>query len=101
LQYRTPITDLSDSAFLAWQKCEISAVFELFPNALSPNSREFGVCFGVVQRRCCFLGSYEVFWSDFLPMRCFCVKIDDPFAVDSRVHFCSMVQASLVGLKIK
>jgi hypothetical protein len=23
------------------------------------------------QGRCCFLGSYEVFWSDFLPMRCF------------------------------
>jgi hypothetical protein len=65
------------------------------------NSREFGVFFVVASERCYFLESYGVFWSDFLPMRCFCVKIDDPFSADSRFDFHLIKPASLANAMMK
>jgi hypothetical protein len=54
--------------FLRGKKGDFSAVFDYLPNALSFNSREFGVFFGAASGRCRFPVSYGVFWAEFLPM---------------------------------
>jgi hypothetical protein len=68
--------------FLRGNKCIFSGFYDLLPNMTGRNSREIGVFFVVASERCYFLGSYGVFWSDFLPMPVLHLENDEPFGVD-------------------
>jgi hypothetical protein len=73
--------------FPARQKGDFFVVFDFFPTRYPLTLGNSGSVLARPQEGCRFLGSYGVSWFDLLPMRCFCVKIDDSFAIGFRSTF--------------